>query len=329
MLTPSATCLVPVLIALAAGSMSHGQAPAARSRMPAIREGVFLSSVRGYFAPSLSDPGLLAFRLEERAAQAGRRSLIVLPCDPAEDIKELLREPTEDTPVLFELTGEVFDSGGRAFVLPVAIVALRNPPAPPLLARTPPREFAPAAPAGTAGARAPRIDAYAIEEADALGSTPVRDVPRDRMAHEPDPTLFPGLDDGMADEIERRLDAGIARAGVGTAMKRPIAQAGGESRTATATRVLQRRATVLRDPLTGAWRARFATGVPGTGADGSTELSMEILPSLALDRLARSVRERPVGTTWLVSGEVVTARGRNYLVLTRATEPPRSRFESP
>jgi hypothetical protein len=25
----------------------------------------------------------------------------------------------------------------------------------------------------------------------------------------------------------------------------------------------------------------------------------------------------------------VTARGRNYLVLTRATEPPRSRFESP
>ena len=56
---------------------------------------------------------------------------------------------------------------------------------------------------------------------------------------------------------------------------------------------------------------------------------MEILPSVALERLAKSVRERPVGTTWLVSGEVVTARGRNYLVLTRATEPPRSRFESP
>jgi hypothetical protein len=69
--------------------------------------------------------------------------------------------------------------------------------------------------------------------------------------------------------------------------------------------------------------------VPGTGVDGSTELSMEILPSVALERLAKSVRERPVGTTWLVSGEVVTARGRNYLVLTRATEPPRSRFESP
>jgi hypothetical protein len=320
---------VTLLIALAATAGSHAQAPAARSRLPAIREGVFLSSVRGYFVRSLSDPGLLAFRIEESAAQSGRRALLVLPCDPAEDVKELLRDPTEDTPTRFEVTGEVFDFEGRAFILPVAVVALRNPPAPPMLARTAPAGLAVAGPARPDGPRAPRIDAYAVEEADELGSTPVLDVPRDRMAHEPDPTLFPGLDDGMADEIERRLDAGIARAGVGTAVKRPIASAGGDARTTTATRVLQRRATVLRDPLTGVWRARFATGIPGSGPDGSTELAMEILPSVALERLARSVRERPVGTTWLVSGEVVSARGRNFLVLTRATEPPASRFESP
>ena len=56
---------------------------------------------------------------------------------------------------------------------------------------------------------------------------------------------------------------------------------------------------------------------------------MEILPSRTLTELERRVRERPVGTTWLLSGEVVNARDRSYLVLTRAVEPPASRFESP
>ena len=327
--TPAPTCLVAVLIALNASASVAAQAPSARSRLPAIREGVFLSSVRGYFARSLRDPGLLTFRIEDGGTPSGRATLVVLPCDPAEDIKELLRQPTEDTPCLFEVTGEVFDSGGRSFVLPVAIVALRSPPPPPMLAKTPPKDLVPGAADRGTGPKPPRIDAYAVQEAAELDATPVRDVPRDRMAHEPDPSAFPGLDDGMADEIERRLDAGIARAGVGTAVKRPIAAPGDRARTVTATRVLQRRATVLRDPLTGAWRARFASGAPGPIEGGSSELSMEILPSLALERLERSVRERPVGTTWLVSGEVVSARGRSFLVLTRATVPPTSRFESP
>jgi hypothetical protein len=56
---------------------------------------------------------------------------------------------------------------------------------------------------------------------------------------------------------------------------------------------------------------------------------MEILPSRTLTELERKVRERPIGTTWLLSGEVVNARDRSYLVLTRAVEPPVSRFESP
>ena len=97
----------------------------------------------------------------------------------------------------------------------------------------------------------------------------------------------------------------------------------------TATRILSRRATVLRDPLTGAWRARFATGREDAGTGVAPEASMEILPSRTLTELERKVRERPIGTTWLLSGEVVNARDRSYLVLTRAVEPPVSRFESP
>ncbi|MFM1936303.1 MAG: hypothetical protein RI990_1262 [Planctomycetota bacterium] len=306
--------------------------PTSRVALPAVREGVLLTGVRGYIARSLRDPGLLVFRIEERLAASVRRSLTLLPSDATNDVKALVADPTEDTPSYFELTGEVFDYGDRAFVLPVAIIALRNPPAPEFLARTAPPD--PDAPRGRLAAdppRPPRIDAWADAEAARLEPTPIRDVPADRLAHEPDPGMFPGLDDGLADRLERLLDAGIAASGTGTAVKGPLPEFDRSRLLSSATRILGRRASVLRDPLTGVWRARFATGIPSEGADAAApaDASMEILPSRTLQTLERSIRQRPVGTEWLLSGEIVVAGDRNYLLLTRAVEPPRVRFESP
>jgi hypothetical protein len=331
-----------LLIALAMGAPAVSQAPAApkpvagpppeaprpASTLPVLREGVMLTSTRGYFARSLREPGLLVFRLEERLASSGRRPILVMPCDPAEDIKAILADPREDSPVRFEVTGEIFDGGDRAFLLPMAIVALRPPTPPGMLARTAPKELERPDPARPAP-RAPRIDAYAEDVGAAAAATPAREAPPDRLAHEPDTTLFPGFDDGLADELERRLDQGIARSGLGTAVKRAVEAHDRTALVPTATRILSRRATVLRDPLTGAWRARFATGREDAGTGVAPEASMEILPSRTLTELERKVRERPIGTTWLLSGEVVNARDRSYLVLTRAVEPPVSRFESP
>ena len=176
---------------------------------------------------------------------------------------------------------------------------------------------------------APRIDAYMESEAPDLGPRPVREAPADRMAHEPDPANFPGLDDGLANDLERKLDEGILASGMGTATKRLQQMYDRHLLLAPATRLQERRATVLRDPVTGTWRARVDSGRTGSGTDDGAEVSMELLPTKALERLERAVRARPVGTAWLLSGEVVVAKDRNYLLLARSKECPESRFESP
>jgi hypothetical protein len=56
---------------------------------------------------------------------------------------------------------------------------------------------------------------------------------------------------------------------------------------------------------------------------------MEILPSKILQQLEKQIRQRPVGTAWQLSGEVVVSKDRNYLVLTRAVPHPVDRFISP
>ena len=127
---------------------------------PIIREGVFFSSVKGYFAPSLREPGLLTFRVDERRTASTRRYLTVFPCDAAEDIKAILADPRADSPSLFEVTGDVYEMHGRAYLLPIAVVALRAPDAPGMIARNEPKELQRAM-ARAQGPRAPRIDAYA------------------------------------------------------------------------------------------------------------------------------------------------------------------------
>lgn len=316
------------MVAPSDGPESGERAPKARQSSAAMREGVLLSGVPGYFARSLRNPGLLVFRFEDGASASVRRSLIAMPCDPVDDVKAILDDPRADSPSRFEVSGEVYEFGGDAYLLPVAIVALRTQPPPGMLARIAPSELQPPRALGE-GPRAPRIDAYADRAADELRSTPIRDVPHDHLAHEPNPAMFPGLDDGLAEQLERRLDAGIASSGTGTGIKRPTGDGDRKFLLPAGTRFQDRRASVLRDPVTGGWRARFDTGRPGEGSADGAEASVELLPSRALEKLARSVRQSAVGSAWLLSGEVVVSRDRNYLLLTRAVPNPKHRFLSP
>ena len=149
------------------------------------------------------------------------------------------------------------------------------------------------------------------------------------MAHEPAGDAFPALGDDLADRLERQLDAGIAAADVGTAPTRVPERFDRAMLLSPGTRFQDRRASVLRDPVTGAWRARFDTGRPGEGHHDGAEASVELLPSATLESLARSVRQSPIGASWLLSGEVVSSRERNYLLLTRAVPNPVHRFVAP
>ena len=313
---------------LTVAGAESGNAPRARGSSAAMREGVMLNSVAGYFVRSLREPGLLVFRFDETRGAATGRALFAMPCDPTDDVKAILADPRIDGPSRFEVSGEVYEFEDRAYLLPTAIVALRSPPPPGMLARIPPRELMPP-PQPDEGPAPPRIDAYLAESTDGLVSLARDQATGPRMSHEPDPMAFPGLDDGLADDLERRLDAGIASSSTGTALKRDPAAHDRRMLLPPATRFQERRAAVLRDPLTGVWRARIDTGRPGTGAHDGAEASMEILPSLALEGVVRSIRQSAIGTPWLLSGEVVVARDRNYLLLTRARPMPAEKFLGP
>lgn len=303
-------------------------APRVQSDAPVLSEGTFLASVKGFFAPSLREPGLLTFRLNDRMVTSAQRSLFVMPCDPADDVKAILDDPRADSPTMFEVTGSIYECDGRAYVLPVSVVALRAPPAPGMLARITPAELRRAA-ARAEGPRPPRIEAYSDLASAELETTPTRHAPADRLAHEPNPAIFAGLDDGFADSLERSLDAGIAASGMGIAVKRDIVHHDRSLLLPPATRFQERRASVLRDPITGVWRARLDTAREGTGAGDGAEISMEMLPTKALHKLEKLVRQRPIGTNWLLSGEVVVSKERSYLLLTRAIASPVHKFMSP
>ena len=307
---------------------SKTETPRVQSEAPVLSEGTFLASVKGFFAPSLREPGLLTFRLNDRMVTSAPRSLFVMPCDHADDVKAILDDPRVDSPTLFEVTGSIYECDDRSYLLPVAVVALRAPPAPGMLARIAPTELRRAS-VQAEGPRPPRIEAYADLASAELAATPTRHAPVDRRSHEPNPAIFAGLDDGFADSLERSLDAGIAASGMGIAVKRDIVQYDRSLLLPPATRFQERRASVLRDPVTGVWRARLDTARAGTGAHDGAEVSMEVLPTKALHKLEKLIRQRPIGTTWLLSGEVVVSKERSYLLLTRAIESPIHKFMSP
>lgn len=307
---------------------SKTETPRVQSEAPVLSEGTFLASVKGFFAPSLREPGLLTFRLNDRMVTSAPRSLFVMPCDHADDVKAILDDPRVDSPTLFEVTGSIYECDDRSYLLPVAVVALRAPAAPGMLARIAPAELRRAA-VQAEGPRPPRIEAYADLASAELAATPTRHAPVDRRSHEPNTAIFAGLDDGFADSLERSLDAGIAASGMGIAVKRDIVSYDRSLLLPPATRFQERRASVLRDPVTGVWRARLDTARAGTGAHDGAEVSMEVLPTKALHKLEKLIRQRPIGTTWLLSGEVVVSKERSYLLLTRAIESPIHKFMSP
>jgi hypothetical protein len=303
--------------------------PAPRARTPVLAQGAILSSAPGFVRPSASDPGLVTFSLAERTLGSLRRSLTLLPSDPADDVKRMLEHPTVDTPWRFEVSGQVFDYQGRAFLLPLAIVALRNPPAPPYLAReTPPgMEWNPAeevdAGAESADSAAATMDARGVSAAAALApplvpAGPTRQGPGTLPAHEQAFAAMAGTDDSIAEELERRLARGLKEApaskGPEPAVDRTLVLSSG-------VRLQDRRAAIARDPLTGTWRA-----ILEAGAKHGADIAMELLPCRELERVERAVKAAPIGTPWLLSGEVVASGTQNYLLLSRAREMPRDRW---
>ncbi len=289
-------------------------APKPRFRTPVLSQGALVASAPGSVGPSANDPGLVVFVLEERMMGKVRRKLTMLPSDPADDVKALLAHDSPDKPWRFEASGQVYDYHGRAFLLPLAIVALRNPPVPPYLARTPPPELADA-PRAAEPKRAPLSDAYLEGESFA---GPTRSAAGNVQPHERDLAAIAGVDDAFAVELERRLAKGASNS---TAAKLPEPEVDRAMVLPSGVRLQDRRASVTRDPMTGAWRAVLESA-PSPGAP----VAMELLPCRELERVERSVMSKPVGTPWLLSGEVVVSGQRNYLLLTRAREQPKDRW---
>ncbi|MBL9140570.1 MAG: hypothetical protein JNK53_01775 [Phycisphaerae bacterium] len=289
-------------------------APKPRTRTPVLAQGALISSAPGSVGPSATDQGLVVFVLEESLLGHVRRKLTLMPSDPSDDVKDLLRSPTADTPWRYEVSGQVYDYQGRAFLLPIAIVALRNPPVPPYLARVaPPELVAPAQPIEPA--RAPLLNAYLQGE---HASGPTRGGPATVLPHESALSSIAATDDDFAAELERRLARGVKDR---SAAKLPEARVDRTMVMPAGIRLQDRRASITRDPVTGVWRA-VLEAAPTAGAP----TAMELLPCRELERVERAVKISAVGTPWLVSGEIVASGTRNYLLLTRAREQPKDRW---
>ena len=80
------------------------------------------------------------------------------------------------------------------------------------------------------------------------------------------------------------------------------------ARAMPAQRILDRRGTVTRDPITGAWVFVLASGGVHEG-----DHAMELLPCAALDQLIAMTRSAPQTMSVVLSGEVTVFDGRNFL----------------
>jgi hypothetical protein len=281
-----------------------------------------LASAPGFVGHSVVEPGLALFILEEHLTGNARRALTLMPSDPTDEVKQMLLSRDPNTPWRFEASGAVYDYKGRAYLLPAAIIALRNPPLPPLLAREEPTDApdtsATQAIAPRTPTHAPSLDAY-LDQRDV--PSPLRDANAIALPHERGLTNIASADDDLAQELERRLAQGVraaaaakpAEINVDRAMTMPVA-----------TRVQDNRAIITRDPLTGAWRAVLESA-PANGG----QLAMELLPCRELERIERSVKQSAVDAPWLLSGEIVVSGDRNYLLLTMAQPMPHDHWMWP
>ncbi len=296
--------------------------PRARFRTPILSQGAQLASAPGFVGHSVVEPGLALFILDEHLTGNARRALTLMPSDPTDEVKQMLESRDPTTPWRFEASGTVYDYKGRAYLLPAAIVALRNPPLPPLLARQEPADApddsSSATPATATPTRAPLIDAY-LDQSDV--PSPLRDANAIALPHERGLTNIASTDDDLAQELERRLAQGVRAAAAAKTAEITVDRA---MIMPAATRFQDRRAIITRDPLTGAWRAVLESA-PAPGG----QLAMELLPCRQLERIERSVKQTAVDAPWLLSGEIVVSGDRNFLLLTHAQPMPHDHWMWP
>jgi len=118
--------------------------------------------------------------------------------------------------------------------------------------------------------------------------------------------------DSSGDDVARRLEERLqARIG---ALPRSSDSGTRRSDVETlteGTRLQNRRGSIVRDQRSGTWRFVFdAVG------SGPVDPTMELLPCLALERLQRAAAISDLPAAVLLSGEVTSFRGRNYLLPT-------------
>ena len=115
-------------------------------------------------------------------------------------------------------------------------------------------------------------------------------------------------DSAVADRLESRLRDRIGSLPVSS--DRPAAEREGALPTMReGTRLQNRRGSIVRDQRSGTWR--FVFDAVGTA---TVDPDMEFLPCLLLERLQRTAAVRDLPGSVLISGEVTSYRGRNYLL---------------
>jgi hypothetical protein len=118
-------------------------------------------------------------------------------------------------------------------------------------------------------------------------------------------------EDGASDGASDAPDAGTPPDGAAPlteAIGGMLPSAPASARLMPPQRMLDRRGTVTRDPVTGAWIFVLASGGLHEG-----DHALELLPCTALDRLISMTRSAPQTMSVVLTGEVTLFEGRNYL----------------
>ena len=138
---------------------------------------------------------------------------------------------------------------------------------------------------------------------------------RDPSASEPlgpDGLPLPGAPVDVAPSGAHIAGDGIEASGASLQPRDPIGSVlpstSASARAMPPQRMLDRRGTVTRDPVTGAWIFVLASGGLHEG-----DHAMELLPCAALDKLISMTRSAPQTMSVVLTGEVTLFEGRNYL----------------
>lgn len=248
------------------------------SRIPLLREGVFLNHVPGSIR---FDEGSGLWRFHNDIAEDSQttrfgRTFGMLPSSALADAVDLIQ--TTDEVRHFEVSARVTVYRGMNYLLPTLVTAM--------------------------SALSIDQDAEIIPDdgAPSLESTS-SEGPRNSLDGR----------DGTADRLEDRLRSRLRSLPVSSD---PLEPAGDTARSIPAVvegdRIQNRRCSILRDQRSGTWRVVFdAEGV------SQLDPTMEILPCLLLEKLQRRAAQSDLPEAILLSGEISRFRGRSYLLPTR------------